>query len=179
RYAPRGSCSASSGYHFPRIVRREHSDDPQPVVHIVHVRQSIPHHHAPCHGSVSDAAVHVRCIHVNHLALLRAQVTPQLTRDVECTKARVVCTHVQCVPRHPDVVHSTVLRLVPGNRARVFHVRHVHHVQPSVCPSRGSILRAPHRGGRKDLIGDEYVVVVPPGGVRSANEARAALGFHL
>src|SRR5262245_65459455 len=91
------------------------ADDPETVVVVVHVGQTITHDHAPGIGFVDGPwyGIHIGRVDVHDLALLRAQIAAQLTRDVKGPEARVVGTHVECIARHPDVVHAAIFRLVP------------------------------------------------------------------
>ena len=75
-----------------------------------------------------------------------------------------------------DAAH---LRRVPGDRFRMHDVGDVEHLQPSVRTSGSRVLRSLGIRRRKDFVGDEHVVFVPPRRVRAANESGAAVDFNL
>src|SRR6185503_9059814 len=102
-----------------RPERRLDAHDPEPVEHVVDVGEPVAHHDAPRHRRVLDIAVHVAGVDVHDLTLLRAQITQQLAGDVEGVEAAVVGAQVERVPGRPDVVHATILWLVPGHGTRV------------------------------------------------------------
>src|SRR5262245_58896111 len=77
----------------------QHADDPETIVVVVHIGQTITHDHTPGIRFIDRPryGIHVSCVDVYDLALLRAQVAAQLARDVEGAEAGVVSTHVECI----------------------------------------------------------------------------------
>ena len=146
---------------------------------VVHVGEPVAHDHAPGHRRVLHDTVHVGGVEGADLAALGAQVAAQFARDVKDTEAGIVRAHVERIAGDPDVVHAAVLGLVERDRARLGDVAHVDHLKSAVGTSGPSLRHALRCIRREDLVGDEDVVLVTPGGVRTADEARAAVHLGL